>query len=772
MRRWMTWTLTWTVLWMVVGAGLLAQETEPVVREIEIRFIGPATVHQSMIMSNIRTAIGQPRSRVVIEQDMRNLVGMGLFADVRMLEETVTDGVKIVIQVQGRAKIKDIVFEGNAKYKKDRLMRELEFKVNDVLDERKAHAGANKIKALYQKAGYPDARADYDISLDKDTGRAVVLYRITEGPRVFIKRIEFQGNEAFTDGRLRKVFKTRHRWWGSWLANTGVLRDADFREDIEKLKDFYRSHGYLDMDVTDSHIERYNDRYMIIQIKLFEGRQYKVGTIKIEGNTLFPAADIEKRFRMVPGATYTPAGLSANVKAIEDYYGARGYLDTAVRSIKAPNIETGQMDLTFNIREGSLTYIDLIEIRGNTKTKDKVIRRELAVNPGEIYDTVRVDASAERLRNLGYFSKVETYPRPTDVPNRRDMVVTVEEQRTGTMTFGAGFSSIDNLIGFVEVTQGNFDLFNPPTFTGGGQKLRTRLQLGFERQDATISFVEPWFLDQKLALGVDGFYNSASYLSSYYDESRLGGALSLEKAITQFIRARIEYRIENIELDVDETASPELLSQDGDYLRSAVRMMLVYDSRDSVFLTLRGNRTELVAEVAGGPWGGDVSVYKLQAKTQFYFPFFNKHVLQLIASAGVVEAFGSSSGDNAPFNDVPIFDRYFLGGANTLRGFGYRKVGPKDVNNEPIGGNTSLYGTVEYTFPIVERIRGAFFFDIGQIQEDAYRFNEDDFHANVGIGVRLNLPIGPLRLDYGYPVWRDPDSGTNGRVQFSVGYQF
>ncbi|MCX7915518.1 MAG: outer membrane protein assembly factor BamA, partial [Verrucomicrobiae bacterium] len=441
-------------------------------------------------------------------------------------------------------------------------------------------------------------------------------------------------------------------------------------------------------------------------------------------------------------------------------------------------------DLVYQIREGELTYIERIPIRGNTKTKSKVIRRELAVAPGDIYNTVKVDASVERLKNLGYFSKVEATPEPTTVPGRKDLVINVEEQRTGSVTFGAGFSSIDKLVGFVELTQGNFDLFNPPTFTGGGQKLRLRLQLGTERKDYVLSFTEPWFLDQRLALGVDLFRRENTYQSRYYAEDRLGGAVRLEKALNEFLRAELEYSLQNIELRVDPTASKELQSQDGERLRSALSLALVHDTRDSVFLTTRGNRTEFSVELVGGPWGGDVNVYKLNAKTTFYFPLFNGHVLQLLAAAGVVDAFGSTSGSGPTVteivkgvpvqrkvNDVPIFDRYFLGGANTLRGFKYRGVGPRDVLGEPIGGNTYCNATVEYTIPIVERVRGAIFFDIGNVWADAYEFSTD-FKANVGVGVRLNLPIGPLRLDYGHPVITDDVSGRAGRFQFSVGYQF
>ena len=266
---------------------------------------------------------------------------------------------------------------------------------------------------------------------------------------------------------------------------------------------------------------------------------------------------------------------------------------------------------------------------------------------------------------------------------------------------------------------------------------------------------------------------------------RTGGSLRLERALSEFVRVGVEYEIQDIALHVRNTASEELQSQEGGNLRSSVQASLVFDTRNNVFLTTRGNRTELTAEVAGGPFGGDVSVYKLNAKTTFYFPFFEGHVLQVLGAGGVVDAFGQTKGsgpivdeDPSPFlnlvkvNDVPIFDRYFLGGANTLRGFSFRKVGPKDVDGEPVGGNTYLNGTAEYTFPIVERVRGAVFFDVGDVWRDAYEVNLGDVKSDAGVGVRLNLPVGPLRLDYGYPIQTDKQTGKAGKIQFSVGYQF
>jgi outer membrane protein insertion porin family len=767
--------------------GQLTSEEEdmPVVREIAVKFVGPETVNRAVIDANIQTAVGKPFSRDKVEQDVRSLIRTGFFFDVRVFEEPVKDGIKVIFQVQGKATIKEIVFEGNKAFKTERLRRESGQKVGDNLDEEKAYLDTLKMVEVYQKGGYPDAKVESIVTIDRDTGKAVLKFKITEGPRLFIKEIAFDGIKAFKAAQLRKLIKTKKHWWGSWLSGSGVLKDEQFQEDLDTLRDFYREKGYIDMEIRGTKVERVEKKWIVVHITIFEGVQYKVGKLSIDGNKLFRTEVLQRRLKMQPGQTFTPGGMYKDIKAIEDYYGSRGYLDTLVRCERDPNVVTGRIDLTFVIKEGQLNYIELIEIHGNTKTKDKVIRRELAVLPGQVYDTVLIEKSVERLKNLNYFSKVDTAPDPTSVPNRKNLAITVEEQRTGSMTFGVGFSSVDSLLGYVELTQGNFDLFNWPNFTGGGQKLRVRAQLGLTRSDYILSYVEPWFLDQRLSFGFDLYNHAITYSSSEYTQTSLGGDVRLEKAVNQFTRLMVQYSLQHIDVKVDKKASQELLSQKGDYLRSGILASMVYDSRDSVFLTTRGNRTEFAAELAGGPFGGTVDDYKLDFKTSFYFPFFNKHVLQITAATGVVQAFGGTADKNkivdedpSPLVDlyqvdnVPIFDRYFLGGANNLRGFGYRKVGPKDVNNDPIGGNTYMNATIEYTFPIVERVRGALFFDIGNVWESSYQYRFNSICSDAGIGVRLNLPVGPVRLDYGYPLQSVDHAGNSGKIQFSMGYQF
>jgi outer membrane protein insertion porin family len=430
------------------------------------------------------------------------------------------------------------------------------------------------------------------------------------------------------------------------------------------------------------------------------------------------------------------------------------------------------MDMVYQIEEKDKSFIEKIEIKGNVKTKDKVIRRELAVAPGEVFDMVGVKLSEKRLEGLDYFSKVDARPEPTDVPNRKNLVVGVEEKNTGNFTVGAGFSSVDSVVGFAEVTQGNFDLFNPPHFTGGGQKFRLRTQIGTQRQDYQLSFTEPWFLDRKLALGVELYHRDLGFLSDVYDQTQTGTKLSLTRALgSDFLIGSVSYTLENIGIDITDRAkaSPVIIAEEGHRMVSKVGASIAYDTRNSTFLPNAGQRTELLSELAGGPFGMDTDYYRFELKSAWYFKGFGEgHVLELSGRTGIVENYGDST-------SVPLFDRWFLGGMYSLRGFDYREVGPKDNLGEPLGGETYWFGSAEYSIPIIDRLRMAFFYDAGMVYASAFSFSHSTFNSgfyndNIGIGFRLNLPIGPLRLDYGIPITSDPQNGSSGKFQFGVGY--
>ena len=758
------------ILFLTCAPSLFGQMP---VRSIAITNVGPQAVSDSVVRANIRVKEGDLYSRAAIDDDVRNLYGTGFFYNIRVTEDRDPSGVALTYVLQGKPKLTDIRFSGNKKMSKRRLSKKLTSKVGDPLDERKLFADAQEMKKIYQKAGYTQTEVRYVPQVDERSGRGTVTFEITETPKVRIEDVKFDDAQAFSQRKLRKVVKTRRHWWLSWLTGSGVLKDEQFEEDKERLAEFYRGEGYIDFDLRDVRYEYETPRKMVMHWVLHEGSQYRVGAVDFKGVTLFPTNDILQKLRMNVGETFTPKGLARDIEIVQDFYGAKGYIDAAILARKKPNVQTGTMDLLYEVDEGNKSYIEKVEIKGNTKTKDRVIRRELAVSPGETFDMVKVKLSKRRLEGLQFFERVDTQAEPTDVPDRKNLVVAVDERNTGNVALGAGFSSVDSILGFIELTQGNFDLFNPPWFMGGGQKFRLRTQVGARRQDYELTFVEPWFLGRKLAFSTDLYHRELRYVSrnDLYDERRTGARFGLTRALgSDFLIGGISYTIENIGIfDVPTNAPPTILEEEGDRLVSKVGLSLAYDTRNSVQLPDRGQRTEVRAELAGGPFGAETDFYKLELSSHWFFPgLMEGHVLEVAGGVGAVESYGDS-------DRVPLFDRYFLGGIHSLRGFRYRDVGPKE-EEEPIGGGTYWLGSVEYSVPLIERLRFAVFYDIGMVYEDAFSFDEEDnntglYNDNWGLGLRLNIPhLGPIRLDYGIPIQADEDNESSGRFQFSVGY--
>jgi len=801
------------IFWVPVAH---AQEL-PRVQQIEIKHIGPPAVSDALIKANIRLKIGDPYSRSGVDDDVRNLYSTGYFYNIRVAEERQAEGVKLVYVVQGRPLITDVKFEGNTKFSEVKLLKKIRSgpvispdkprpapsspetagkknqgtKVGEPLDERRLFEDAKILEEMYQKAGYQKTKVEYILNINENAGRGTVIFKITEAPKVRIVDIVFENTTVFPRKKLAKEIKTRRHWMFSWMTGSGKLKDDQFEDDKEKLAEFYRNEGYLDFEIKDIKFDYLTPSRLVIRLDIFEGKQYKVGSVAFKGNALYTTNELAKALKMEAGSTFSPKGLQKDIEKLQDAYGFKGYIDARIAAVRNANTETGNLDLTYQIDEKDKSYVEKIEIKGNTRTKDKVLRRELSVSPGDPFNMVFVKLSKERLEGTEFFSKVETQIEETDVPNRKNLVVAVEESgKTGNIQFGAGFSSVDSIVGFVEVTQGNFDLFNPPFFTGGGQKFRVRASVGTKRQDYIISFVEPWLFDRKLSFGVDLYHRTSSYQSSLYDQVQTGGKLSLSRAIgSDFLIGTVNYTIENLGVthlpgltqvittttnsqntvtsttNYVDPVSSALRAEAGYTLVSKVGGALAYDTRGGGQLPNRGQRTELSAEIAGSVLGGDADFYKLELRSSWYFKgFFDKHVIEFNSGLGVVDNYDNST-------RVPLFNRFFMGGPNSLRGFRYPQVGPRDSTGEPIGGNTYFIGSLEYSLPIIERLRLALFYDVGNVYARAYDFNFGSYYDNYGLGVRINIPqIGPLRLDYGIPLHSDSTLGKTGKFQFSVGY--
>lgn len=808
-RRWIRWA---AVLIAATRLGLLAQDPAPLsVEKIVIRHVGPASVSDDLVRANIRVKAGDPFTRLSVDDDVKNLYGTGYFYNIRVGEERGPQGVTLTYTLQSKPVITEIRFTGNKKYSVGKLRRKVTSKVGEPMDERKLFNDAQEIQKLYQKAGLQKTRVDYKPSVIEELGRGIVTFEVTEAPKVKIEDVVFDGAKDLKQRKLRGAVKTRRWWWFSWLTGGGKLKEDVLDEDRERIREYYTDRGYIDFDLKEIRFDYADTNHVTVRFEIEEGQQYRVGGVQFTGNELYSQDDIVRNLRskegdkirtglqLKEGEVFSPKKLRKDLEAIDDFYGARGYIETRVFPVNVPNVEKGTIDLKYKLTEGDKFYVERVDIRGNTKTKDKVIRRELAITPGETFDMVRVKVSKSRLEQMQYFDKVDTQTEDTDLANRKNLVVAVQEKNTGNVALGAGFSSVDALVGFVEVSQGNFDLFNPPYFTGGGQKVRLRAQVGTRRQDYMLTFVEPWFLGRRLALSIDLYHRDLRFLSQNYDQRQTGSRIGLNKQLPFNLIGGVSYTIENINLDISDVYAATypnsvILQEQGERLVSRVGSSLAYDTRNSVMLPTRGQRVELSGDLAGGPLAGDVDYYRLELRmTQYFNPgrlvrepggwkdFLDGNVLELTARVGVIDAY--ADGDRGRKGRVPLFDRWFLGGLYSLRGYDFRDVGPKDPGSlEPLGGGTYWFGAAEYSIPIIERLRFALFYDAGMVYPDAYSFSPQEYvdrnglqttgfyNDNWGVGIRLNLPIGPLRLDYGIPMTRDTRLGASGRFQFGVGY--
>ena len=758
----------------------------PLVRAIDVQFLGPQTVSREKIVANMRTRVGRPYSPRVTEDDVRSIMATGNAGNVRIYGEPQGDGWRVIVIVTTKSTLAEVVFNGNTKAKTSKLRDEISSKAGGAVSESTLEADRQKIVEYYQGKGFGDVEVRYHTENVGKQGSVRAVFDVNEGAKGSISHVVFIGNNSVKRSELLKVVTSKPKGIMNFLSSTaGKLSSDRFDDDVRALRELYQSKGYLQADVRRPSVTRRGSS-ADVTFQITEGIQSHVGRVTISGARVFAADEIAQRLRLKPGAIYSPQALAADIKTIRDLYGTKGYLEVAVIPSPVPT-GAGRMDVNFQIDEGVAYYVDKVNIAGNTKTKDKVIRRESALAPGDLFNTVKADATKARLENLQYFSRVEVRPAEPliSVPGRRDLNVDVAEKQTGSFNFGAGFSSVDNLLGFVELQQSNFDLFNWPgktangekkknAFTGGGQKFRTRIQYGSQRKDFIISLTEPYFMDKKLSLGTELYYRDASYTSSVYNERRYGGEVFMRHPINDFTALRLEYRLEEIQLhSFSAFASPTIQAENQSYLKSQISASISYDSRDKVYLPTKGWRADAQVYIAGGFLGGNESIYGFDLSASKYIALPYETILSFEGQIAGVDTWSGG-------NRVPIFDRLYLGGANSLRGFRYRDVGPKDNLGEPIGGRSLARFTAEYTVPIIEKVRAAFFYDIGFVSSGSYQFGakkdpngSGGVNGNYGIGLLLEIPsIGPIRIDYGIPMQSDRFNNSGGKFQFNIGYKY
>jgi outer membrane protein insertion porin family len=723
----------------LVFPSLGAAQSEEGLPVVSVRITGNMAVSEQLIRAQIRVREGRTFSRAEIQKDITRLFSLGYFSDIKADVSREGAGVAVTYIVSERKIVKEVLILGNRGVKEADIRAAISLRRGDTYIPKSIDNDIAIIRDLCRQKGYSKASVSAGYR-EISPGEVEIIYEIFEGDKARVRYITIENNHALSDKAIRKKMRTKARfmWFGS------IFDEAVFKNDLKLVKEIYAENGYIDADVIDARVEFFaeGERARIV-IYIDEGEQYFVESIAVDGATIFDHARLLGLTSTGPGEYYNRRKVELDAFEIQGFYSDQGYILASVRPRIAIDREKKEVSVTHSITERDLMYISKIDIKGNVKTKDTVIRRELTVLPGERFDGGKIRRSRQKLLNTRFYKDVSINTEATDRPNYRDLAFDVEEDKTGSFNFGAGFSSNDAFIGQIQIIQNNFDLLNPPSFTGAGQKFNLTLRPGTVLSEYHLGITDPYFMGYPFAAGFNLFFADREY--SEYDQQSLGGQFSLGKTVTDYSSVGLTYNISEFDIsNVDDDAPQSVKDEEGSRSKSSLSLSFINDTRDSYIDPTTGHKYNASVELAGGPLAGETDFVKLRGQARWFRPLTEKFVLMTRLEAAAVEEFGDS-------DIVPLFDRFFAGGASSVRGYEYREVGPRE-NGDPVGGKVKLEGSIELSYPLVEVIKAYTFFDFGQVWEEMADIDEGKINTSIGLGIGLRTPVGPIRVDYGYPL--------------------
>jgi outer membrane protein insertion porin family len=720
----------------------------------EVVIEGHRRVELSVIKSVLSIKSDQAVSLEDIDRDIRAIYKLGHFEDVSASIED-RSGAKILIyRLAERPLVRKIKFSGNKELKPEKLRSLVSIETPGIYNPRNLNKSVEAIRKAYKQEGYHAAEIEAKVDIS-DNNEATITFEIKEGEKVFVRHIRFEGNTVFSDRRLKKFMETKEKWFLSWLTGRGTYNEEVIQNDLEIIADQYYNKGYVQVKIKQPLTTLTEEKkYMDLLIEIEEGDQFRLGKLDAQGDLIKGKEEILALVELKEGDIFSREQLRTSVFAINDLYADQGYAYVNVSPLTHLDTEQRKVNLTFEIEEGVQVTVDQIRITGNTKTRDKVIRREMKLVEGDLYSSTKMKESRRKIKNLGFFEEVSIATSKGIDESHMDVNVDVKERPTGTFSVGFGYSSMDGFLAQGSVTQDNF--------LGRALKLSLAGSFGGESTTYQLGILEPYFLDRNLALGFD-LYNTDREWTDFSKKTK-GGDIKTGFPITDNTRAFFIYRYEEKEIyDVDFTASNIIREQEGTSTLSSIYASLTRNTTDYYLDPTKGSVTEGSAEFAG--LGGTEKFSKYIVDYRHFFPCKWGTVFSMHGQLGYVHKTSDE--------DIPIDERFFLGGINTLRGFGSREVGPRDAATEDfIGGDKEAFFNFEYSFPLVKEagLKGLFFFDTG----NAWGTNESffsDMRYSVGAGIRWFSPMGPMRLEWGYNL--DPrDYEDNSQFEFSIGKFF
>lgn len=728
---------------------------------------GTKRIEPDAIRRNIKTKPGDFFSAKAISDDLKAIYAMGYFEDIRVESTEGEQGKLITFTVEEKPTIRKIKFKGNKIFDDEKIRENLNISTGSILNVFKINSNIKAIENLYKEKNYQQVKVNYEIE-SLANNQADLVIKIEEGQKIRIKTITFEGNTAFKDKKLKKIMKTSEKGFFSWLTSSGDLNREDLDQDISKLAAFYQNNGYIKARVGEPVIE-YEDIWIFITIKIEEGPRFRVGKIDITGDLIFPKEKLLEDLKIKEEEFYNHEVVRNDMLLLTDKCADEGYAYAQVMPNIDEDLKNLIVNITFNIDKRKQVYFEHIYISGNTITRDKVIRRELKVYEGELYNGKNLKFGIRNLYRSEYFEDIRVNTPRGSSDDKMILKIDVAEKPTGQFSFGAGYGNEENLFAMASISQRN--LF------GRGQTLKLVGTMGSNTTRGTLSFIEPWLFDIPLSAGVDLYAQDKDYEIDDKDAYRIdsiGFKIKGGYPVFDYTRLYLSYNYDIKEIDISddedvrEDVSDDILQLEGRNITNSVRSVLSYDSRDRMFNATEGSRHSISVEYAG--FGGDIAFTKYIAETGWYFPIFWSTVGFIHGETGYVE---ESSG-----GILPDYERFYLGGPYSVRGFPSRAIHTTTLNDKgeeiAIGGNKYVQFNFEYLIPLIEKagLMGVLFYDTGNVWGNNNPINLDDLREGAGFGVRWFSPIGPIRLEWGWILDRESGESGKNRLEFSMGSAF
>ncbi|MCX8023422.1 MAG: outer membrane protein assembly factor BamA [Syntrophorhabdaceae bacterium] len=730
-------------------------------RIIKIGVTGNEKIDTGFILNNIKTKEQEPYDLDKLRDDLKNIYRTGFFSDVQIDVKTDEKGKIVTFIVIERPTVRGVYITGNKKIKTADLSGKIKIKAGSVLNTEKIKESLDEIKKHYANQGYYAAKVSYDIDYQEGYEANVRIY-IEEPEKAYVRRITFTGNKVFKENKLKDYMKTKEKGIFSWFTGSGILDEDSLEDDRKNIEAFYSDNGYIKAKVGVPEIKLSEDqKSLTLTIPVDEGNLYRIGKIDFTGDVLFSKEEFFKNIKSRTGNIFRSSIYHGDMLSINDMYQDKGYAFCEVSPLTTIEEEDLKVNITYNISKGQEIFINRINLLGNTKTKDKVIRRELTFAEGDRFSAKNIKDSKKWLTNTTYFKDTDFKIIKTEEPDKVNIDLTVEERPTGSISLGVGYSTLEKMILSGVISQDNF--------LGTGRRVSLSAAFSSISQQFQFSFYEPYIFDKRMGAGFSLF--NYTRIFDTYDYKKKGGGLSLSKPLTEDreIRGSVRYRLEATDVtNIDDTASTYIKEQEGTRTTSSMTFALSKMSIDNIMNPSKGENAEVALEIAGGPFSGDNYFVRATAFYGRYIPAgFWDSTFFVKGTIGTIRPYGGKK--------VPIYENFFVGGLYTIRGFKYGEAGPKDSTGVVVGGKHALYFNTEWIFPIYKPagIKGVLFYDAGGAFDDSdgFMIKKGYMKATAGFGIRWFSPMGPLRIEVGFNLFPKGDERRN-VFDFSIGTQY